>query len=183
MKHFLFIIFIFTCTIVPAQFNLVTYAGNSGKEAFYDVTQIDDGTFLVSGSAENLDWIDSTIPRTELTYNANIPNALGTNKYGILLHISEDLSAILDVVHFPQGAVEDIRFIKTNTQPYQPIGNLYISCNTIDTDNNNGGYIIAKLNNNYISAAPTGLDWVNVVWAKSEPTDYHPWDVTSTGAE
>ncbi|MFM1998074.1 MAG: hypothetical protein RL204_21 [Bacteroidota bacterium] len=181
MKLLLSISFALSVLIAQSQTNLVTYAGNSGKEAFYDVTQIDDGTFLVSGYAENLDWIDSSIPRTELSYSSSIPNSLGTNRYGILLHISEDLTTIIDVVHFPQGAVEDIRFIKTNTQPYQPVGDLYISCNTADTDNNNGGYIIAKLNNNYINGTPSGLEWVNIVWAKSGPKDYHPWDVTSTG--
>jgi hypothetical protein len=181
MKSIITLSFCLSIIQLFGQNNLVTYAGNSGKEVFYDVTQIDDGTFLVVGSAENLDWINSNVPLTQLSYSASIPNALGTNKYGFILHISEDLGSLLNVVHFPQGAVEDIRFLKTNTQPYQPIGDLFISCNTADSDNNNGGYIIAKLNNNFINGVPTALEWVNVVWAKSGPKDYHPWDVTSTG--
>ena len=32
-----------------AQMNIVSYAGNNGKETFYDVMQITDGTFLICG--------------------------------------------------------------------------------------------------------------------------------------
>jgi Secretion system C-terminal sorting domain len=164
-----------------AQTNVVTYAGNEGKETFYDVLQITDGTFVVSGYADNLDWISSTTPRIELTYNTLIPNALGSNRYGFLLHLSNDLQTILQVVHFPKGAVEDIRFIKTNTQPYTPTGDLYISCNTADTDANNGGYVLAKLDHNFINGIPSSLVWVYPVWAKSYAKESHPWDVTNDG--
>lgn len=164
-----------------AQNNIVTYAGSSGKETFYDVLQITDGTFLVAGYAEDLEWVGADVPQIQLTYTADIPNSLGTDRYGFLLHLSADLQTILHVVHFPKGAVEDIRFIKTNTLPYAPTGDLYISCNTADTDNNNGGYIIARLDHNFIDGIPSALDWVNAVWAKSGPKDYHPWDITSDG--
>jgi hypothetical protein len=166
---------------VSAQKNLVTYAGGTGKETFYDVMQITDGTFLVCGYAENLNWISDAVPKTQLSFTGTIPNALGTNRYGFILHLSTDLQRILQVVHFPQGAVEDIRFMKTNTQPYKPTGDLFISCNTSDTNPNNGGYIIAKLDNNFVNGIPTSLSWFNAVWAKSTPKEYHPWDVRSDG--
>ena len=165
---------------VFSQNNVVTYAGASGQETFYDVMQITDGTFLVTGYADDLSWAHSA-PLTQLSYTATIPNALGTNCYGFILQLSSDLQTILNVVHFPKGAVEDIRFIKTNAQPYNPTGDLYISCNTADNNANNGGYIIAKLDHNFINGIPSSLDWVQVVWAKSGPKDYHPWDVTSDG--
>lgn len=176
---FFFIATLFSLTLL-AQTNIVTYAGGTGKETFYDVMQITDGSFLVVGYADNLSWTGAA-PQTQLTYSATIPNALGTNKYGFILHLSNDLQTILQVVHFPQGAVEDIRFIKTNSLPYSATGDLYISCNTSDTDPNNGGYIIAKLNNNFINGIPTSLSWVNAVWAKSIAKEAHPWDVTSDG--
>jgi hypothetical protein len=162
------------------QTNLVTYAGNGGRETFYDVMQLTDGTFLVSGYADNLDWLGN-VPLVELDYPGDIPNALGSDRYGILMHLSSDLQTIQQVVHFPQGAVEDIRFVKTNAQPYSPTGDLYISCNTSDTDDNDGGYIIGKLNHNFISGVPSALVWLKVVWARQGPKDYHPWDVTSDG--
>lgn len=164
-----------------AQSNIVTYAGGSGRETFYDVMQISDGTFLVCGYAENLDWVNPSVPKTQLSYQGNIPNAQGTNKIGFILHLNSSLQNILNVVHFQQGAVEDIRFMKTNSLPYKTTGDLYISCNTADTDNNNGGYIIGKLNRNFVNGVPDALDWQTIVWAKSGPKDYHPWDVASDG--
>ncbi len=183
IKHIfaLISILIFNYHSLIAQTNIVTYAGNTGKETFYDVLQLSDGTFIVTGYADNLDWINASVPRTQLTYSGNIPNALGTNKFGFLLHLSNDLQNITEVVHFPQGAVEDIRFIKTNSLPYTATGDLYISCNTADSDNNNGGYLLAKLNNNFVNGIPTALTWNTAVWAKSGPKDYHPWDVTNDG--
>ena len=175
----LFITSLFSLAIF-SQTNIVTYAGGTGKETFYDVMQITDGSFLVVGYADNLAWTGAA-PQTQLSYSASIPNALGSNRYGFILHLSTDLQTILHVVHFPQGAVEDIRFIKTNAQPYAPTGDLYISCNTSATDANNGGYIIAKLNTNFINGVPTSLSWVNVVWAKSIVKEAHPWDVTNDG--
>jgi hypothetical protein len=58
---------------------------------------------------------------------------------------------------------------------------LYLSCNTADTDANNGGYIIAKLDHNFINGLPSSLAWFTPVWAKTGPKDYHPWDVTNDG--
>ena len=46
---------------------LVTYAGSSGKEAFFDVVQLSDGSFLVGGSAEDLGWIDSQVQVFDLS--------------------------------------------------------------------------------------------------------------------
>lgn len=166
---------------VNAQTNIVAYAGNSGKETFYDVMQLTDGTFLVTGYADNLNWIDAAVPKTQLTYPGAIPNGLGSNRYGFILRLSSDLQIILQVVHFPQGAVEDIRYLKTNTLPYSSTGDIYISANTADTDNNNGGYIIAKLNNNFVNGVPSACSWVHVVWAKSYAKNSHPWDVTNDG--
>ena len=163
-----------------SQSTIVTYAGGSGKETFYDVMQISDGTFIVVGTADNLSWA-GTAPQIQLSYTGNIPNAQGTSRYGFMLHLSSDLQTMLQVVHFPQGAVEDIRFIKTNTKPYTNTGDLYISCNTVDTKANDGGYIIAKLDYNFINGTPSSLSWFKAVWATSTPKESHPWDVTSEG--
>jgi Secretion system C-terminal sorting domain len=77
--------------------------------------------------------------------------------------------------------VEDIRFIKTNSLPYTTTGDLYISCNTSDTYDNDGGYIIGKLNYNFLNGVPTQLEWQKIVWAESYAKQVHPWDVTSDG--
>lgn len=181
IARWILLFFLSFTTAVKAQVNIVAYAGNSGKETFYDVMQLTDGTFLVCGYAQDLSWIDASVPKTQLTFPGTIPNALGTNRYGFILRLTPDLQNILQVVHFPQGAVEDIRYMKTNSLPYTSTGDIYISANTADTDNNNGGYILAKLNNNFVNGVPTACSWVNVVWAKSYAKTSHPWDVTSDG--
>jgi hypothetical protein len=164
-----------------AQVNTVTYAGSSGKETFYDVMQITDGTFLVSGYAEDLAWVPANVPRSVLTYTGSIPNALGTNRIGFIMQLSEDLQTVLNVAHFPQGVVEDIRFMKTNAVPYTATGDLYISASTADTRANAGGYVIAKLDHNFVDGVPTTLAWFTPIWAEAGPKDTHPWDVTSDG--
>lgn len=181
-KKFLTCIFVFLLTWhATAQQNMVTYAGSSGKETFYDVMQITDGTFIVCGFSEDLNWIPVGVPQTTLSYSGSIPNSLGNNRYGFMLHLSNDLQTMLNVVHFPQGAVENIRFIKTNSKPYEPTDDLYISCTTEDSYANDGGYIIAKLNNNFVNGVPTALEWFKIVWAMSYAKEMHPWDVTNNG--
>ncbi len=177
------LIFVLLLQIIglQAQINSLMYAGNTGKETFYDVMQITDGTMLICGYADNLDWIPANVPKYQLTNTGNIHNALGTNRYGFILHLSEDLSQIIDIVHFPQGAVEDIRFMKSTNAPYKPTGDLFISGNTEDTKANDGGYFLARLDHNFINGTPTTLLWSQNIWATSYLKDYHPWDLTSEG--
>lgn len=174
------LLLILNLNTIKAQ-SLVTYLGNQGKETIYDVLQLSDGTVLTCGYTENLDWVPGSVPITFLNTSGNIPNSLGTNRYGILLHFSADLSTLLHVVSFAQGKVEDVRFIKTTSLPYKETGDLFISCNTADTYQNDGGYIIAKLNGNFIDQVPDALVWHRVVWALSYAKEGHPWDVTSDG--
>ncbi len=166
---------------VHSQQNIVTYAGNDGKETFYDVLQLSDGTFVVCGYAENLAWIAGDVPQTELEGTTAIHNGLGTNRFAYILQFSSDLQTMLHVVKLPQGAAEDIRFMKTTNIPGSATGDLFISGNTSDTYDNDGGYFLAKLNNNFVNGIPTGLTWTRNVWAETGPKDYHPWDVTSDG--
>lgn len=158
---------------------ILTYAGNSADEVFYDVIQVSNGTFLICGSAQNLNWIAPEVPRIQLTNTAGINNGQGTGKIGFILQLSANMQQILSVVHFAQGAVEDIRYIKTTNIPGQPTGNLFISGNTSDTKANNGGYFIALLNANFVSGIPSALVWNRAIWAEGYPKDYHPWDVGS----
>ena len=181
MKLIFILLGLSVCGIAMGQSNLATYMGNGGKETLYDVFQLSDGTVLATGYADNLNWLPADISIQYLDYSGSIPNSLGSNRYGVIVHLSANVEEILHVVAFPQGTVEDVRYIKTNGMPYQQTQDLYISCTTADTENNNGGYIIAKLNGNFIDQVPTALDWHNVVWAASYAQLMHPWDVTSDG--
>ena len=174
---FLFVLNQFLCA-QPGT--LVTYAGSSGKEAFFDVVQLSDGSFLVGGSAEDLGWIDSQIPVNEIPL-PGVTSAQGNNQFAILLHFDSTLQTLIQVVHFPQGSAEDVRFIKTTNIPGEPTGSIYISGNTEDTKQNNGGYFIARLNDNFVNGVPTAVDWAFPIWAEGYPKTNHPWDVSSQG--
>lgn len=172
-----------SCSIfnfVFGQSPLVTYAGNSGKEVFYDVVQISDGTILVTGAADDLDWIPGSTPKIEMP-NPGLNNAQGSNRYAFILQLSEDFSTILSVVHFPQGAAENIRYIKLTNVPGEPTGTIYISGNTEDTRSNDGGYFIAPLNDNFVDGLPSACSWAFSVWAEGYISDRQPWDVSHDG--
>jgi hypothetical protein len=160
--------------------NRVTYAGGSGNETFYDVTQLSDGTFLVAGSASDLNWVAPSVPKTVLSAG-NIKNGTGTNVFGFILQLNSNLSSIIRVVHFPQGAVEDIKFMKFTSRVGEATGDLFISGTTSDTKANNGGYFVAKLNNNFVNGTPTSLVWARPIWAEAEIQTAQPWDVGGNG--
>ncbi|MEM9991360.1 MAG: hypothetical protein AAF738_06315 [Bacteroidota bacterium] len=176
----LFVLTLLTFSIPFAQQNLVTYGGDSGRDGFLDVLQLSDGTFLVSGYAESLNWIATSVPRTSINL-PNVNNGNGTNLYGFILQFSPDFQDILQVVHFPQGAVENVRYLKTTNVPGATTGDLYISGDTEDSKSNNGGYFIAKLNNNFVNGVPTAVDYDLSIWAEGYIKENHPWDVGGDG--
>jgi hypothetical protein len=164
----------------PATSALVTYAGSAGLDRFTSVMQLSDGTVLVSGGAADLSWLPAGTATTQLA-TTGINNAQGTGRIGFLLHLSSDLATILRVAHFPAGGVEDISFIKTTSIPGAATGDLYISGVTRDSRANNGGYFIARLNNNFVSGAPTALLWARSIYATGDHQTRQPWDVGGDG--
>jgi hypothetical protein len=158
----------------------VTYAGGSGNETFYDVAQLSDGTFLVAGSASDLAWLPPSVPKTVLAAGS-IKNTTGTNVYGFIMQLNANMNNILKVVHFPQGAVEDVKFMKFTSRIGQTTGDLFISGTTNDTRANGGGYFVAKLNNNFVNGTPTAVTWARSIWAEGDVQLAQPWDVGSNG--
>lgn len=177
MLAFLFVIQVICLHSQPLG-NLVTYAGGTGNDGFYDAMQLSDGTFLVCGYSDDLDWVPAGAEIVELP-SGNINNDLGTNRYGLMVRFSSNLQDILQVVHFPRGTVEDIRFMKTSNLRGEPTADLFISGNTSDTYDNDGGYFLARLNNNFVDGTPTAMVWHRNVWAMSYAKAFHPWDVNS----
>jgi hypothetical protein len=159
---------------------MVAYAGGAGRETFFDVVQLSDSTWLVAGQADNLDWIDAAVPRTVLPATG-INNGQGTNRIGFLAQFSADWATMKQVVHFAAGAVENIRYIKLTSLPSQPTGQIYISGQNDDTKANDGGYYIARLDANFVTAAPTSLDWALSIWAEGTIKENQPWDVDAQG--
>lgn len=176
---FLFLLFSFLFFNLSAQ-DIACYAGNSGEENFFDVIQLSDGTMLIAGTADDLDWLSSDINRIEID-PGEISNNQGNNKISFLLHTDEDLTTIHNVIHLPGGGAEDFRFIKTTNEPRKATGDIFLSGNTEDSEE--GGYFIGKLNNNFVDGLPTAFDWTYNV--KCTAGDYpklnHPWDVDAEG--
>lgn len=171
--------------LAAAEADRCFYAGNVGNERFYGTFVLSDGTVLVCGSADDLEWIDAGTPRTELdpvdARGESIRNNQGSNRIAFILRLANDLETVLEVVHFPRNAVEDIRFIKTNTPPGEPTGALFISGTNADDRRRSDGYFIGRLNQNFLNGTPTGFDWLHFCWAEGDHKTFQPWDVDSQG--
>lgn len=167
--------------------DMVTYAGGAGKESFNDLIQISDGTYLVCGGADDLEWIKCEKGKMSVIEDiAGLNNSRGTNRYAFIMRLNHDLSQVLNVTYLPKGAAEEIRFMKTTNIPGQETGDLYISGNINHADifSNNERPVkvfIAKLNNNFVKGVPTGFVWQHSFWSEDYVADYHPWDVGSNG--
>ena len=173
-------LFLLLNAFIFAQKNTVTYTGNGGSETFYDVAQLSNGKFLICGVASDLDWIPSSVPRTIIA-NKGINNGQGTQQIGFFLLLENDLSKIIQVAHFQANTIENIRFMKFSNLKGNATGDLFISGDTKDTKANNGGYFLAKLNNNFVKGIPNGLSWAQNIWAEGYVAETHPWDVGSDG--
>ncbi len=161
--------------------NMVTYAGGAGNERFTDVMQLSNGNFIVLGSADNLSWISGTVPQITLTVpgTATLNNQTGTNKVAFIAEFNSNLQTMLKVYCLPPNVVENFEFVRTNSLPGAATGNLYISGDLSDAAG--GGYFIGRLNNNFVTAAPTGFTWMRSISAKAGQyiKNNMPWDVGS----
>ncbi len=180
MRSSLLLFASFTSFALNAQNSLVTYAGGSDNEVFNDVVQLSNGKVLVIGTAADLNWIDASVPQYTLGATG-ITNGLGTGKMPFILVFDSSLTNMLAVHHLAAGAAEDLRFIKLTNSPGDPTGDIYLSGTTEDATT--GGYFIGKLDDNFVSGAPSGFAWViNVKCSAGEyPKIYQPWDVGSDG--
>ena len=177
MKKFALLFACALCAALLYSQPILTYAG---ADAFYDIIQLSDGTYLACGYSDDLDWVPSNTEQTMLAAGG-INNGQGTNRYAFILQLSADLQTALRLVYLPQNGAEDIRFLKTTNVPGETTGALYLSGNTNDTKANGGGYFVARLNNNFVDGIPDAFAWVHNVWAEGNIKTNHPWDVDSQG--
>lgn len=167
---------ILICTIAGAS-NRVFYAGGAGKERFNDVHYLSDGTALIAGQAENLNWLAQDIPRINLS--ANGIDSAATGQVGFLLHTDGDFSRVLRVLSFPAGTVRDVFKIRSTEVPGQTTGDLFISGSRDGGSTN--GYFLAKLNANFVSAIPSATSYVFNAEAAGDHKERQPWDVGGDG--
>jgi hypothetical protein len=156
---------------------IVALAGNGGIEEFKDVMELSDGTVLIAGSAENLDWI--TAPKIQLAPLA-IPNR-ATGRTAFLMRLSANLGSILGVWHLPAGQAHDFRWIKGTHKPGSSTGDLYLSGSC---DTTSGDYFIARLDANFVTDTPSGFAWVKLAKASNAygaNLGLQTWDVGGDG--
>lgn len=157
--------------------NRVFYAGGSGDQRFHDVHALSDGTWLVAGGASSLDWLPAQVPRIQIA--ATGINSAASGRVGFILHLSTDLGEVLRVLHFPPGTVPDVFKLRSTEVPGAATGALYLSGNR---DSASTGYYLARLNGNFVSRLPDGLDFAYNVVAGGDHASRQPWDVGGDGA-
>lgn len=155
------------------------------------VYALSDGTFLLAGGAPDLKWVPAGVTTSELQLGDASINSKATGRYAFLVHVSKDLTSILEVVHFPKDTVHDVFRIRGTEVPNTTTGDLYISGSRTTSSYQSDGYYIAKLDNNFVKGTPQKLTWAFDVRAKprqaggyqgsSKYKSVQPWDVGPNG--
>jgi hypothetical protein len=156
----------------------VLYTGAAANQRLQVVSSLSDGTVLIGGGADNLDWVPADVPRIPLSGDS-IREPVGGTRIAFILRASGDLKRVLQVLHFPPGVAEGIKRIRTTSEPGRPTGDIYLSGATRETKGS--GYFIARLNGNFVDKAPSGCVWVRNVWGGGWYRETQPWDVGGDG--
>ncbi len=156
------------------------YTGGAGGDRWLDATELSDGSIVLAGYTESLDWVPAGAKRITLDASA-IEGQPGGSRIGLLLHVTGDLKTVKAVVHFPPGAVDGIRRIRTSEVPGAKTGAIVIGAWTNGSKDSRTGFAIAKLDANFVDATPTRLEWTRNIWAEGNIRDYAPFDVGADG--
>lgn len=173
----LLLLFVVLPALAWAAPNRVFYVGGGGEQRFHDVHTLSDGSLLIAGGADSLDWLPTDVPRVLLPA-VGIDSA-ASGRIGFILQVSSDLSQVLRVAHFPPGTVRDVFKLRSTEIPGAATGALYLSGNR---DSANTGYYLARLNGNFVARLPDGFDFVYNVRAGGDHAARQPWDVGGDGA-
>ncbi|HEY3322847.1 MAG TPA: hypothetical protein VGP72_20500 [Planctomycetota bacterium] len=159
---------------------VVTYAGGNENKAFVTACQLSDGSILLGGWAESLTWIPADVPRTPLSAEG-IKGSPENGRIGFILQVSGDGQKLLRLIHLPPGAVDTIRHIRVSSLPGASTGEVFFSATLKDDPKGSGGYLLTKLDGNFIKAPPQKLLWVRNVFAAGDTREIQPWDVGGDG--
>jgi hypothetical protein len=169
--------------------DLATYLNGSGSDSFNSVLRLSDGTILVAGGSDGLDWVPAGTTIVELDAPAIDSNAV--ERVAFIMQLSADAQRIESVVHFPAGTVDDVFRIRTTEVPGLPTGVIYISGGRTVAATEDDGYYIARLDNNFVDGVPASVVWARDISAEprrasgfegvSHYKAWQPWDVGSDG--
>lgn len=157
---------------VGGQPHDVAFFVGAGRSVRLDsVFRLSDGTLLIGGGGADLAWVPSAVPRVTLKGTTSA----GSGSVAFLLHCSGDLKTLLRVVCLPQGMSESVSRIRDTSLPGEKTGVLFLS------GGRSGGYMIGRLDGNFVDRLPTGFAWTREVAAGGILADLQPWDVSSDG--
>jgi hypothetical protein len=157
--------------------NKVFYAGSSAQERFNDVHMLSDGTALIAGQAQDLNWLPANTPRINLA--ASTLNSAAVGQIAFILHTNADFSQVLRIVTLPNGSARDVFKIRSTEVPGSTTGAIFISGSR--DGGSTDGYYIAKLDQNFVNSLPTSLSYVFNVDAGGTHKERQPWDVGGDG--
>ena len=160
----------------------VFIAGATGETVFSSVHRLSDGTVVLGGGAKSLDWLAEHTKVREL--GGALPDVVSGQQQAFLLHMSADLSKVMDAVALPMGFSSEIRAIRGTEVPGEATGVLHIS-GPIDRNDRQGkpgkGYFIARLDGNFLTGKPAMVQWALSLEANGALQDTQPWDVGADG--
>lgn len=162
--------------------DIAFYVGGGGTTRLTSAFALSDGTLLVGGATEVLDWVPAGTPTAAL--GGAVPNSGDTGLTPFLLRLSPDAKQIVSVLTLPRGCAEDVAAIKTTSLPGEPTGQITIAGRTRKDESKDlklDGYFIARLDGNFIATPPTRLLWSRTVRATGDIRKNLPWDVDADG--
>lgn len=149
----------------------VFYAGDESGMRFKCVLALSDGTLLLGGGCKDLKWLPAGVTARAL----GGPQIEGGERTPFLLHVSADLSRVLDVVTLAAGSADGIDAVRTTSLPDARTGELFLSGAT------KKGYFLAKLDGDFLDRPPASLRWCHAVMASGSIREDQPWDVSADG--
>ena len=155
-----------------------------------------DGTVLIGGTADNLNWLPAGVTPVALSATSGDPVNSSSSTTAFMMRVSSDYQTILNVVTIPD--VVDVLRIRVTNVPGQTTGAIYFSGSRDGaTPSDQTGYYIARLNDNFVNGVPTAMSWYRTIrsqnrsgganalrlYSGSEPTQrrFQPWDVDGEG--
>lgn len=187
IKRLMFVFVVVVSTSIMAD--VVSYTAGSDKVRFNDMKQLSDGTVLVAGEASGLNWVPAGA--TTQLIDASGINSAATGQIAFIARFNNDMTDIMQLIHFTAGSIRDVYRIRSTEVPGQATGQLFISGSRDLSSWLGSGYYLAKLNNNFMDGLPTALEWSYDVVAEPREASgrqgesayktMQPWDVNANG--
>lgn len=166
----------------PVAQDRVFLAGCGAETEFWCAHRLSDGTILLGGGAGSLDWLRKQTDVAEL--GGALPDVIRGARTAFLIHLSADLGKVLGAVALPQGFADEVRVIRGTEVPGKTTGALHVS-GSIRCNDRKGkptsGFFIARLDRNFLTAAPAQVEWSIALEATGALAETQPWDVGGDG--